>query len=70
MHARTIDAMDEDEATHPKTCTHCGDPLPVDGRCDCAGDADRDTRAGWRGLRLRPVLVRIAGTEEILEVWA
>lgn len=50
-------------------CARCGDPLPVDGACDCAGDEDRDTVTGWAGLKPRPCLVRVGRTNEMEEVW-
>jgi hypothetical protein len=31
-------------------CPRCGDPLPLDGRCDCKG-TDRDALRGLRRLR-------------------
>lgn len=55
----------------PLTCERCGDPLPIDRRCDCAGDCDRDYVTAYRHLRRHAVIVRwAAGDErEVEEVW-
>lgn len=50
-------------------CPRCGDPLPVDGECDCAGDADRDMQTGWAELAAHPMIFRIGDSDELGEVW-
>lgn len=55
--------------TSPRTCTRCGDPLPVDGACDCAGDPDRDQVAGYAGMRPHSCIIRWFGEEYAEEVW-
>lgn len=35
-------------------CDRCGDPLPLDGECDCLLDPDRDRTAD--GLKIHRVL--------------
>lgn len=45
-----------------RECPRCGDPLPLDGQCDCRGDSDRDYTAngGGGGLRmLHTTVVRL-----------
>lgn len=41
-----------------RECPLCGDPLPLDGRCDCRGDLDRDYRTAYRGLGVHEMPVR------------
>lgn len=50
-------------------CGRCGDPLPVDGACDCEGDPDRDYVVGFLGLRETRMLVRVGyGLDDVIEV--
>lgn len=44
----------------PRECPDCGDPLPLDGRCDCRGDIDRDCRTAYRDLGLHEMPVRLS----------
>lgn len=63
----------------PGCCARCGDPLPVDGRCDCAGDLERDYVSGWRGLNPHALVVRLGpetkdgwhdgDRDSVAEVW-
>jgi hypothetical protein len=48
---RQVDDADADDADDPHTCQGCGNPLPLDGRCSCAGDPDLDARVGLRALK-------------------
>lgn len=57
-------------------CPRCGDPLPLDGVCDCAGDVDRDARAAYRDLKQRPMPIRLGRNpwrewweNKIVDVW-
>lgn len=51
-------------------CPWCGDPLAADGKCDCAGDPDRDARDGTTGLRsAHELVIRRGGREKAEEVW-
>lgn len=69
----------ESSGSDPGCCIRCGDPLPVDGRCDCAGDLERDYVAGWRGLSAHALVVRLGPETEdgwhdgdrdsVAEVW-
>jgi hypothetical protein len=59
-------------------CPRCGDPLPLDGRCDCAGDPDRDAQTGLAGMQPHALMIRLGpetrdaerdGLDSVLEVW-
>lgn len=57
-------------------CSRCGDPLPLDGACDCAGDVDKDTCAAYWGLKQHPMPIRLGHNpwrewweNEIVDVW-
>lgn len=41
-----------------RECPNCGDPLPLDGHCDCRGDLDRDYRTAYRDLGVHEMPVR------------
>jgi hypothetical protein len=43
-----------------RECRHCGDPLPLDSRCDCQGDPDRDYTTGHQELAAHEMPVRLA----------
>lgn len=78
-HEDSTDTGDSIDPQDPGCCVRCGDPLPVDGRCDCAGDQERDYVSGWRGLNAHPVFVRLGPETEdgrqdgdrdsVAEVW-
>jgi hypothetical protein len=42
-----------------RECPNCGDPLPLDGQCDCAGDEERDCRSAYRELQHHACMVRL-----------
>lgn len=52
MLPRTV-SLDKPRTVDSSTCHRCGDPLPVDRRCDCAGDLDRDRVAAYKGMDAR-----------------
>lgn len=60
-HEDSTDTGDSIDPQDPGCCVRCGDPLPVDGRCDCAGDRERDYVSGWQGLNAHAVVVRLSG---------
>lgn len=52
------DELLDTEPPDARTCPRCGDPLPLDGLCDCTGDCDRDYIAGLADLDPHPVICR------------
>ncbi len=59
--------MSHDSSTG-NACPYCGDPLPVDGACDCAGDPERDYRT--QDLSLQHTVLVWDAEGRPLEVWA
>lgn len=53
MLPRTVSLDDKPQTHDASTCPRCGDPLPLDRRCDCAGDPDRDRVAAYKGMDAR-----------------
>lgn len=60
-----------------RDCPACGDPLPVDGACDCRDDPERDYRTQKLG-RAHALVIRIGSPqgrqagpddETIVELW-
>lgn len=68
---RTVPIEPSPAASYDRTrCNRCGDPLPVDGACDCAGDPDRDEATAYAGLRtLHACIVRWGAEGDVEEVW-
>lgn len=59
-----------------RRCPRCGDPLPLDGKCDCAGDPDRNG-SGLHSLgRAHMQVVRLGRgkrnreQDPVVEVWS
>lgn len=59
-----------------RDCSSCGDPLPVDGACDCRDDPERDYRTQRLG-RAHALLVRLGprvkqgplDDDSVVEMW-